>query len=226
MDRSPGQMPLVIAACSFAVVAGSWLLSHELVEANRKSLLHAVAVTIFAPIYWNGVSRLEYRTLMLTKVFGGSRTAALYVFAASILALSGYREQCFFRVAVNGGRAKLLEAVPGIEVMATCLVVFGTVLSMSGFVQLGVKGTYMGEAFGFFCPCLITSLPFNAFQDPMYLGSSLMHLGWALQAKSLSGLYVAAVVWLTYWIAARVFEGPFTTQLYRFQSKLRVESEK
>lgn len=224
MDRALGSSVRVLLTAFIVLGGGALLFVQEPDRTKKFLLLRAMAVTILCPIYWNGISRFEYRTLLLTRVVGGDRAVALSWFAASILALSTYREHCFFAVATPG-RDELLASVPGIWILATFLLAFGTILSTSDFVQLGVKGTYMGECFGYFCPSLITTLPFNVFKDPMYLGSSLMHVGWALRSRSALALYVAVLVWVTYWITARVFEGPFTSQLYSFQPNLSAEAK-
>jgi phosphatidylethanolamine/phosphatidyl-N-methylethanolamine N-methyltransferase len=219
MDRSIGRALTTVAALFTAATLGAWLHFQQAIDMTSSIVLHAIAVSIFAPIYWNVASRLEYRAQVWSRMCGGNRTTALYIFAVTILLVSLWRERQFSRVVANGASDMFLPHPPLLNALGFSLVTLGTVISMTGYVQLGVKGTYMGEAFGFFCPSLLTSFPYGTFDNPMYLGSTLMHFGWALRENSIPGLFVASIVGLSYWVAARVFETPFTTTLYRFQGQ-------
>jgi phosphatidylethanolamine/phosphatidyl-N-methylethanolamine N-methyltransferase len=220
MERGFGRAFVTLSVVVMSGILGAWMHAVGAVDVTSTPVLRAVAVTVLAPVYWNGVSRLEYRTLFCSRLCGGSRMFALYIFATSILHLSAWRESLFAEILLHEVSDVALPGHPMLRAFGSSLVAYGTIISMAGFVQLGVRGTYMGEAFGYFCPRLLTTFPFDALEDPMYLGSSLAHLGAALRANSTPGIFVALVVSLTYWIAARVFEGPFTHELYKFQSRV------
>ncbi|GJD06683.1 Phosphatidyl-N-methylethanolamine N-methyltransferase [Galdieria sulphuraria] len=146
----------------------------------------------------------------------GSPSTALILFAISILLLSSFREWAFFRA---------IDVQPMIQLRAVwmkyivylfgySLIFLGTILSMSGFYQLGIFGTYMGEYFGFMFDQKIETFPFNYFCDPMYFGSTLMHFGHSLLSTSPTGIFLSTLLGFTYWLAARCFEGPFMNAMY------------
>jgi phosphatidylethanolamine/phosphatidyl-N-methylethanolamine N-methyltransferase len=219
MNRSIGRAFTTVAAFFTAATLGAWLHIQQAIDLTSSIVLQAIAVSIFAPIYSNVASRLEHRARVWSRMCGGNRTRALYIFAVTILLVSSWRERQFSRVITNGASVMFLPYPPLLNALGLSLVTFGIAISMTGYVQLGVKGTYMGEAFGFFCPSLLTSFPYSTFDNPMYLGSTLMHLGWALRENSIPDLFVASIVGLSYWVAAGMFESPFTNTRYMFQGR-------
>lgn len=224
-DRNPSLITRILSTVAATVCVAWYLLPSELVNGSNATVFCAVSVAVICPIYWNCASRLEYRTLIWTRVLGGNRTLALYVFSFTILALSTAREAAF-KAVVDAGLElgppilKSEALVKALERTGILVVAAGVVISMAAYIQLGFKGTYMGEAFGFFCPALITTFPFSWVDDPMYLGSTLMHFGVAMQVNSLVALFVSVVVGESYWIAACVFERPFSAQVYALQAKI------
>lgn len=65
----------------------------------------------------------------------------------------------------------------------------GNVLVLSSFYRLGITGTYLGDHFGILMKQRITDFPFNWFSHPMYEGSTLVFLSYALWYGTLA--YVA-----------------------------------
>jgi phosphatidylethanolamine N-methyltransferase len=188
---------------------------------NEKYLLLAVAVTIASPIYWNVFCRYEYYTKRLSRT-AGSPSLALVIFAVSILLLSSFREWTFFR-AMSRQPFIELQAVwirSIVYLIGYSLLSFGLILSATGFYQLGIFGTYMGEYFGFMFDQKIESFPFNYFCDPMYFGSTLMHYGHSLLSLSPTGIFLSTLLGFTYWLAARCFEGPFMNAMYAAKNRL------
>ena len=70
---------------------------------------------------------------------------------------------------------------------------------MSYSYKLGIIGTFNGDAYGFLLPSIITSFPFNLFNAPMYLGSTLNFLGYALIKKSFVGIFLTTLVAVAYY---------------------------
>ncbi len=170
-------------------------------------VLRSIASIAWAPIAWNVIPRLEFRHRILSRFVGGNRSIAHYLFAAYILAFSSFREHLFFS-AINCTEKWNVPSnvLNNLNALGSALLVGGTVLSASGFYQLRVRFTYMGEYFGFRMPQLVTSFPFNVFPDPMYSGSALMHFGYSFRAASPTGFFLACATGLSYWTAAKIFE--------------------
>lgn len=177
------------------------------VNLRSPHVIRSVASIAWAPIAWNVFPRLEFRHRILSRIFGGNRSIAHYLFAAYILAFSSFREHLFFAAIDSGEKWDVPKDVLDVlNALGTALFASGTILSASGFYHLRIRFTYMGEYFGFRMPQLVSSFPFNAFPDPMYNGSVLMHLGHALRAASPSGFFLACTTGLSYWTAAKIFE--------------------
>lgn len=188
--------------------AGVALFTHRLpslgVHLAEPRLLRALAATAWAPVAWNVFPRLEFRHRLLSSPLAGNRNLAFLLFAAYIVAFSAFRERLFLS-ALNAGPS--LPLTPDTSsILGTSLLAAGVILSGAGFARLRVRGTYMGEYFGFRSPELLTGLPFSVVDDPMYAGSSLMHFGYAIRGRSFVGVYLAVVTGYAYWVAARIFE--------------------
>ena len=69
-----------------------------------------------------------------------------------------------------------------------------------------MAGTYLGDYFGILMPHRVTGFPFNILSDPMYVGSSITHLGTALWFQSPAGVLLSGFVWVVYMTALQ-FEG-------------------
>ena len=186
----------------------------------------ALAAIVLAPLLWNLLARWEYRARGLSRWMGGDRHRAHACFCGYVLAFSALREYCFSRaVAVTPAWDLSVltwrtTAERALRALGFALYIAGSAISGAGFWRLG-KFTYLPEYFGIFCDEIITSFPFNLFADPMYLGSALMHFGYALMHLAPTGLFLAVILSLAYWIAARLFEEPFMNKLYARERKRR-----
>ena len=56
----------------------------------------------------------------------------------------------------------------------------GGLLVLSSYYRLGIINTYLGDHFGILLKQRVTGFPFNYFNHPMYEGSTLIFLGYAL----------------------------------------------
>ena len=78
------------------------------------------------------------------------------------------------------------------------MLLLGNILVLSATYKLGIIGTFNGDAYGFLLPSIITSFPFNIFNAPMYLGSTLNFLGYAMIKKSITGFFLTILVAVAY----------------------------
>ncbi len=85
------------------------------------------------------------------------------------------------------------------------ILLIGTILVSSATYKLGIIGTFNGDAYGFLLPSIITSFPFNLFNAPMYLGSTLNFLGYAIINQSLTGIALTLLVGIVYFFG-NIFE--------------------
>lgn len=101
---------------------------------------------------------------------------------------------------------EVLAKLPFMEILAYISFAVGQTLVLSSMYQLGIVGTYLGDHFGILKDARITSFPFNVVDHPMYLGSTLSFLSYALLMKSPAGFFLTGCVAVAYYIAG-LFEG-------------------
>ena len=151
---------------------------------------------IFNVTYWNITSRIQYKTKFFTKLFGDKRLA-VYIHTVIIFSL-GLSRDYLYKFVVNTSNYFPVIDNQLITYLGYLILLFGIILVFSATYKLGVIGTFNGDAYGFLLPSIITSFPFNIFNAPMYLGSTLNFLGYAMINKSLTGLFLTLLVGLTY----------------------------
>jgi len=188
------------------------------------------AHVIFNPLYWNIVARLEYNTRFLSKgVFGSKKPGdkrsliACAVNGVFIFVIGLTRDYLYNYVIEKQPPFMPLEEMfkeewhyTGlvINIFAAILLACGGILVLGAYYQLGLRGTYLGDYFGFYLPGEIHSFPFNVSTCPMYDGSSLNFLAFAIYNRSLLGVLVTILVFTCYHVAC-IFEDSFTREIYR-----------
>ena len=171
-----------------------------------------VGITVFNPLYWNLVGRLEYKRRLLTKVFG-SKELACYVFALSIFLLGLLRDY-LFTVAIKNQPIYDTEYALFVRVLSVVISAIGSIFVASSMYALGIHGTYLGDHFGIIKSERVTGFPFNVVEHPMYYGSTMVFLGTAIWNYSVVGCLLASWVLFVYMIFAIWLEHPFTNFIY------------
>ena len=156
----------------------------------------SVAHIIFNVIYWNVTSTIQYKTKCFTKLFRNKKLA-VYIHTVIIFSL-GLSRDYLYRFVVNTSNYFPIIDNQLITYLGYLILLFGMILVLSATYKLGIIGTFNGDAYGFLLPSIITSFPFNLFNAPMYLGSTLNFLGYAIINKSPTGMFLTLLVGLCY----------------------------
>jgi len=179
-----------------------------------------LAHVIFNPLMWNIVARTEYKTKFLTRLFRGHNKAACIVNGIIIFLLGLSRDYLYNTMLEKQPRFTPLENMFGetpakycIDALALVLLIIGNVLVFGAYIRLGLIGTYLGDYFGILLKEKITGFPFNVTSCPMYDGSSINFLAFAIYNRSIIGCFVALFVFICYRIAC-IFEDSFTAMIY------------
>lgn len=152
---------------------------------------------IFNVSYWNITSRIQYKTKFFSKLFGNKKLA---VYTHTILVFSfGLSRDYLYKYVVNTSN----NFFPLIDnhyttIFGYLILLVGIILVLSATYKLGIIGTFNGDAYGFLLPSIITSFPFNLFSAPMYLGSTLNFLGYAMIKSSATGIFLTILVAIAY----------------------------
>lgn len=180
-----------------------------------------------SPLIWNILARDEYRHKTLTKLFNGKYNGcyalAAWIFLSSLgkdaLVMRAIKENPLPVLSSDASTIRTLDLVGKVAAAA------GQTLVLSSFYRLGITGTYLGDYFGILMQQRVTAFPFNWFENPMYLGSTLTFLGFALSRNSVVGVGLAAWVYAVYEVATRYFENPFTSMIYAERDKEALKAE-
>lgn len=185
----------------------------------------AAAHITFNPMFWNLSARLEYKTRLLSRLFGSAK-AGCYVLAASTF-LFGLSRNFVVIIAVT--RQLSMEAYLGdatinyMKFFGTFFIIAGLTLAISSMVRLGVTGTYLGDYFGMLKSSRVTAFPYNIVDNPMYTGSTIAFLGLAVRMMSPIGFILTCYIWLVYNVAL-YFEEPFTNKIYSNKESKEVKA--
>lgn len=175
-----------------------------------KTLL-ACGIVMLNPLFWNVITRFEYHTHLVSKTAGGPKRGCTLL-AFGILAFNYLRTGLFHKVMDNHDTCDPLEN-PIFNVLGYLLIIIGAVFVISSSYKLGFFCCFMGDYFGILLDERVTGFPFNVLDDPMYVGSGLVYLGFSFQHASVIGLVLTGFIALSYAIAL-LFEQPFTAKIY------------
>ena len=168
-------------------------------------------VIMLNPLFWNIISRFEYHTHLVSKTAGGpKRGVALLAFG--IISLNYVRTTIFHQVMANHSVCGPMQN-PLFDKLGLLLVLIGAIFVISSSYRLGFFCSFMGDYFGILLNEKVTGFPFNVVEDPMYVGSTLVYLGFSFQHASIVGMVLTGFIALSYAIAL-LFEQPFTAQIY------------
>lgn len=175
-------------------------------------VIRAAKSIAFNPFFWNSVGRLEHKTHVFTKLTGGNKYIACYLFAATVFSLGIMRDFLYYKALqtqpVSPFLSNDMSKLAGILSAG-----FGHILVLSSMWTLGVTGTYLGDYFGILMDHKVECFPFNLVENPMYVGSTLSFLGVALYEGKAVGIGLSALVWVIYRLGL-LLEEPFTEKIY------------
>mmetsp|Transcript_6857 Transcript_6857/g.10109 ORF Transcript_6857/g.10109 Transcript_6857/m.10109 type:complete len:190 (-) Transcript_6857:30-599(-) len=187
----------------------------ELIDFQDPNLYTALLAIALNPIYWNLAAQLEYRTKLISKFFTKERVACSAL-GVTILLLNYVRTNAFHTAVSSQPKMEADSAL--VSLVCYGLVVLGQVFVITSFYKLGWYGTFLGDYFGIFdLDGPVTSFPFNVTSDPMYWGSTITYLGYAILERSFAGLILTGWLALVYSLAIAL-EGPMLRQLYSKKS--------
>lgn len=143
----------------------------------------------------------EYKSHSLTKIFR-SPEYGCYALAVTIFGLGIFRDYLYKSALSNQPRYPPVHQ----PLLAYGLIGSGNVLVLSSMWALGVTGTYLGDYFGILMDAKVEGFPFNVTGAPMYWGSTMSFLGYALLTGKVAGFILTAEVFVMYLVALQFEE--------------------
>ena len=159
---------------------------------------------LFNVFYWNITSMIQYKTKIFTKLFGDSKKA-VYIHMIVVFSFGLSRDNLYRYVVNTSNNFLPLIDNQFITYLGYLMLLMGNILVLSATYKLGMIGTFNGDAYGFLLPAIITSFPFNLFNAPMYLGSTLNFLGYAVIKRSATGVFLTTLIGFAYF-CGNIFE--------------------
>ncbi|XP_786646.3 phosphatidylethanolamine N-methyltransferase [Strongylocentrotus purpuratus] len=173
-------------------------------------------------LFSHQASRYEYRTSFLTRLFG-SKKIACAVFCCIIAILALFRFNTFYHAVTPQESWPLIDHMV-IRTIGQVLTASGVVMATWAIVALNFYGYGFADSFDILMEERVTSFPFNVFNNPMYLGSTLEYVGASLVAASPTGMLLSALIGAMYLIALH-FEEPFTAMIYADKANQNIRKE-
>ena len=120
----------------------------------------------FNPFFWNFVGRIEFKSHFFTKLAGGSKYRACYVFASIVFTLGLLRDYLFYEALQTQPKSPWLSN-DLVKYSGVVTAAVGHVLAVSSMWALGITGTYLGDYFGILMDEKVNCFPFNVCENPM-----------------------------------------------------------
>ena len=129
-------------------------------------------ITVY-PIFWTVISRLEYYTGLVSKIFCGPRVAVILL-ASGIEILNVIRTVTF--QAALDSYPKMIRLDNNFAYgLGLCCLTVGMVLVLSSYWRLGFFGTFYGDYFGLLTEGgPVTSFPYTVTDNPMYCTGAVL----------------------------------------------------
>ncbi|KAI0567812.1 Phosphatidylethanolamine N-methyltransferase [Gracilaria domingensis] len=188
------------------------------INLHDHNLALAILATVLPPLAWNIIGPLEYFTKIPSRL-SVRPIIGVYISGAIIATLSVLRSVLFLVAIRSQPRLPELDT-PYYHAVAGVVGAFGVSMFIGAYYRLGICGTYLGDYFGFLMNEKVTAFPFNVASNPMYDGSSLMHLAEAIMERSPAGILLSAWLFFCYRCGC-ILEEPFTERLYSEREERR-----
>ena len=114
----------------------------------------AMLFIFFCPCTWNLLGHLEYYNHTISDLFGGDKEKGFQLVTTIIIHLQIIRNTFFYLALKSTPLSSKVDSLLSkvsilLRIIAVPLHLFGWTLSITSFYQLGFKGTYEGDCFGF-----------------------------------------------------------------------------
>ena len=186
-------------------------LSEFIPELLQWKTLIPCLVVMLNPLFWNVVSRVEYKTHIVSKLCRGPKKGVIAL-AVGILSLNYVRTTVFHKTMDVHSACEPLKT-DFCDGLGYLLIAIGGIFVISSSYRLGFFCSFMGDYFGILLDSRVAGFPFNVVDDPMYVGSGLVYLGFAFQHASMFGFLLTGCIAASYALAL-MFEQPFTAKIY------------
>lgn len=160
------------------------------IDVWEREFLYCVFMTWFSSLFFTLLPHLEYKWKLLTKIFK-TQTRAADALAFLMINIASYRFYSFVECILNQEKILLNSGwLIGLSFMGAILIIAGSILILTSFKHLGLRGMYFGDHFGFKLKKKINQFPYDKIETPQYTGEKLIYVGIALAYASPAGIFL------------------------------------
>ena len=168
----------------------------------EESFYMSVFYAVLSFVFWMIVPQLEYRFNLFSQCMDNDKTKVHDFFIYFLINNGAYRNLTFHNavranLAIDFGQYSLI-----IEIISLIAAILGFLLICSTYYRLGMRGIYFGDYFNFRFTERITAFPYSHFDNPQYLGTTMLFTGYSLFYHSPAGLFLSVLNLLLYKIFA------------------------
>lgn len=168
---------------------------------------------MLCPVLYNLLARAEYFYKFFSKMFNGDKKRANNVYSFFMVLVGITRNYYYYKTlnvqpTLSYGQFDQFLLTTSVFVSA-----FGLALIVTSCFRLGVGGIYYADYFDIKMEFTVNVFPYNIVKDPLYVGTTLCFLSYALYKGSLAGLILTVGVSLMYLVALR-FEDEMLQIIY------------
>ncbi len=188
---------------------------YEYVDYNNYDFLKTIVLSFFNIIFLGLVPYLQYKYKIISKFTGDDMGRAADILAFILIHIGSFRNYSFIISTYESKRLQLGVFDYPIILFGFSLALIGGVLVLYAFRKLGLRGMYFGDHFGFLMKKRIDSFPYNYMENPQYVGSMMIYIGFSFICRSLTGFLLTGVLIICNQILFRIFEKKRLKEFYK-----------
>lgn len=202
-------------------------IGSSLIDFSDKNFIQASFLTLLSIICITLLPHLQYRYRFISKMTGDDMGRAADFLAYFLIHIGSLKTFSFFEALFSNKRIEF-EAwfYYSVFPFSIVLIIVGLILVLFSFQRLGLRGMYFGDHFGFLMKGRIKQFPYNILENPQYIGSNLIYLGFSVATRSPAGLLLSLFSFLAYKMFFVLFEEKKLKVFYPYYEKEEDEDDK
>jgi len=172
------------------------------IDFNQQNFRDCIVLTSSTILFWIIVPFLEYHTKIMTKIIGNDRAKAADFFAYALIHLGAFKNYAFTEAMMNNAKYDFGGFNPLVQYAGYFLFLLFAYIFMMAATQLGLRGMYYGDHFGFLLEDKLTGFPFKYMYHPQYISIIGMQIAGAMVFRSPAGLVLTLISFFCYCLLA------------------------
>jgi len=164
----------------------------------EESFYMSIFYAVLSFVFWMIVPQLEYRFNLFSQCIDNDKTKVHDFFIYFLINNGAYRNLTFYNALKSNITIDYGQYAVFIEIVSLIVAILGFCLISSTYYRLGIRGIYFGDYFNFRFKERITAFPYSHFDNPQYLGTTMLFTGSSIFYHSPAGLLLSILNLLLY----------------------------